>query len=629
MTLICPVIVGRDAELARLDEIVSRLAESDQTGTGLVICREAGIGKSRLVAHLAAQATAAGCTVLQGGATDRGAALAPVQQALLSCPDWQRIPHLTELNGLSALLAHLLPIETTRALEPSPVLLGHAVLRAIAALAGPAVLVIEDLHDADADSVSIAQHLLEQAATVAVSVVVTTRREGPNLPAIEGLRDRVPVMDLERLDKASSRAAAAACLGVTVSEVSERVERLVDTADGLPLLLEDLVAEALAPTATAFADGGTEGGEPSLAVPGRFAALVGRRLAKLDPSARRVVVAAALLGDALVGDVLPTTTGLDPTDVARAVTAAAGAQLLTADGLGFRHALTRSAVFASTPRSELAELARNAISSMPTPPAGLLPTVAELRATAGDPDGAAHTFQEAADNDRAAGARTAAAARLARARNLVQDPGLAADLAVAHVETLVSLGDLDTARSVAGVTGPYVPPSRRADLELALARGAVAVGDTGLSARHLAAATTLLVKDDPRWARAWVVEALVTLAAPTTAESWLPSTLHIAVPKRPTAPTILSLPARPGSWSVGVHGCAISPRPQMRSTVPWSWPTATASPTNGSRRCTSWARSRCSGTSPPSGSSLPAMRHNAPERSSRKRPWTSTCRPRT
>ncbi len=79
----CPVVVGRDEELAALAEIFSRTAGGG--GACVVVTGEAGVGKTRLVTAAVTWARAQGQVVLAGRSTptDRVSPLRPLGEALL------------------------------------------------------------------------------------------------------------------------------------------------------------------------------------------------------------------------------------------------------------------------------------------------------------------------------------------------------------------------------------------------------------------------------------------------------------------------------------------------------------------------------------------------------------------
>jgi len=81
--LLCPVLIGRDAESGRLRSALG----AAQSGLGgmVFLTGEAGIGKSRLASELAADARACGMAVLAGRAVPASASIPyrPLTEALL------------------------------------------------------------------------------------------------------------------------------------------------------------------------------------------------------------------------------------------------------------------------------------------------------------------------------------------------------------------------------------------------------------------------------------------------------------------------------------------------------------------------------------------------------------------
>lgn len=68
---LCPVLVGRENELDRLEERLDRATEG--LGGTVVVGGEAGIGKSRLLLELARRADDAGFACLRGACSEGGA----------------------------------------------------------------------------------------------------------------------------------------------------------------------------------------------------------------------------------------------------------------------------------------------------------------------------------------------------------------------------------------------------------------------------------------------------------------------------------------------------------------------------------------------------------------------------
>ena len=122
----------------------------------------------------------------------------------------------------------------------------------------------------------------------------------------------------------------AACTGPG-SPGQDMVETVVRAAEGLPLLVEDLLAT------------GDLG-----ALPPRFADTVRARLTRLRAPERLVIQAAALLGRRFDWRLLTLAAGVPEDVAAAALHRAAASQLVVSegDGFAFRHALTREVVLA-------------------------------------------------------------------------------------------------------------------------------------------------------------------------------------------------------------------------------------------------------------------------------------------
>ena len=224
-------------------------------------------------------------------------------------------------------------------------------------------------------------------------------------------------------------------------------------------------------------------------MPASFAASLRTRLQALDPDARQVLAAAAVLGRRFDWDLLPGVAAVDGATVVGSLRRAVDAQLVTVDGqrFRFRHALTREAVLAELLPPERAELSGRALVAVqrahPGLPGPWCELAAELAEGAGDRDSAAALTTESARRALARGALASAELTAERARSLAP-PGSAA--AAEAEEVLV------TVLAHAGKPGPAralghellhrldelgAPPARRVELLLVLVRAALAAGD--------------------------------------------------------------------------------------------------------------------------------------------------------
>src|SRR5437868_1548972 len=139
LPIVCPIVIGRTAELTALHLLLER-AKSGK-GQVVLLSGEAGIGKSRLVAEAKNYATAQGFLPLQGQCfpTDRSCPYAPLLDLLrshlaTSSPEEVATDMGSLASALSPLLPDLLPLPSD--LRPLPPLAPeHEKRRLFAALA--------------------------------------------------------------------------------------------------------------------------------------------------------------------------------------------------------------------------------------------------------------------------------------------------------------------------------------------------------------------------------------------------------------------------------------------------------------------------------------------------------------
>src|SRR4051812_2498868 len=280
-----PELVGRRAELATALLLLDTAARGD--GRALLVTGEAGIGKSRLVAEVCARAPGAAMAVLTGRAMPAGGAYRPLTEALLRPLRTRPVLDSARLRPFRAALGRLVPVPDAEPAAPEPaldrtVVLGEGVLALLSELGGErgCVLVLEDLHWADPDTVDLVRYLAGAVAGSPVLLVLTARDDSGPSAAARLTAPRLTVLPLSRLDPAEVGALAAACRGGAPLPEPE-LRELVERSDGLPLVVEEL----------AVAGSGA-------AVPGTLAGLVAARMAAL-PGERRAgrVAAAGVVGD--------------------------------------------------------------------------------------------------------------------------------------------------------------------------------------------------------------------------------------------------------------------------------------------------------------------------------------------
>jgi hypothetical protein len=138
------------------------------------------------------------------------------------------------------------------------VVLGEAVVRLLRVVAGQdgCLLVLEDLHWADPESLEIFEYLADNIATEPVLCVGTFRtgEAGGALARARQLSARraATIVDVDRLTDTEVVEMAAACLGEPV--LSEQVRDVLrSAADGVPFFVEELLADAAAAVGSTLA----------------------------------------------------------------------------------------------------------------------------------------------------------------------------------------------------------------------------------------------------------------------------------------------------------------------------------------------------------------------------------------
>jgi DNA-binding CsgD family transcriptional regulator len=345
-TGLSPVMVGRAAELARLRELAATVADP----AVVLVTGEAGIGKTRLIAELVATLDPA--VPVLAGQGSQGAPGRPFQLLLEAVEPtvepWDAVP--AALADREAPLRLLLgPVAPTLARYDEREYGQEELLRAAVALVrelaggGPAVLVFEDLHWADAQSAALFGRLAV-APDLPLLLVGSFRPEGvtrrhPTVELIAELeRQRsVATIALERLDRAGVAELLAA---VYRRPLPFRVaEALHQRTGGNPFFLEELVV-----TVDALAEPARLAVAP---LPWNLTEAVLRRLGDLTPEQRRVVDAAAILGRRVSFDLLATVTGSGEDELIGILRHLVAENLVVEeepDVFAFRHALTREAI---------------------------------------------------------------------------------------------------------------------------------------------------------------------------------------------------------------------------------------------------------------------------------------------
>ena len=418
--MLCRSLVGREGELSRLRAAWS--SARDGTGSCVIVRGVAGVGKSRLVRELEVWARADGATVLRGrasAATD--SPLRPVREALLGVARRGFRPNGAALDPFVPALGRLVPDwATVDAVELSPVVVGEGVLRVLHALVAtdaPSVLILDDLHWADADTAAVVEYLADHVASEPILLIATVREGEVGAGAdacARMLAARVAEqVSLRPLDASDTDEMIRACLGAK-SESAEFVASVARRSEGVPFLIEELLA--------------SEG----QVVPDSVRSSVSRRVESLPERGARLLRAAALLGRSFDWEIAARATSIDLADAPELLRLAVRAQVLEVDGASFRfrHDLSRDAVLADVVPGERAALARAALTALRATRPNLggddAEQAARLAVEAGEPAAAADLLTDAARRALRDGSLASAEALANRAK------AVAADAATAH-----------------------------------------------------------------------------------------------------------------------------------------------------------------------------------------------------
>jgi DNA-binding NarL/FixJ family response regulator len=352
-------LVGRAAELSTLDRA---LAELDRgRSAALLLVGEPGIGKTRVLGELAARADARGLLVLFGSASE-------LERDL---PFWVFVDALDEyveglephcLGSLDDDVRHELALvfpSLSRFAAAGGVALQHERYRSHRAVrellerltdAKPLVLMLDDLHWADAASVELLGALLRRppAAPVLMALAVRPRQAPERLSAATERAHRQGMLARVELG-ALTRAEARELVGEAVDGAAAAA--LYDESGGNPFYLEQLarslgrIADARAAVPARLLS--------DLEVPPAVAAALAEELALLSDGARLVLEGAAVAGDPFEPELAAAAAATSEASALEALDELLGVDLVRETDVPrrfrFRHPIVRRAVYESTP----------------------------------------------------------------------------------------------------------------------------------------------------------------------------------------------------------------------------------------------------------------------------------------
>jgi DNA-binding SARP family transcriptional activator len=349
------IFVGRERELAQLVAAADELPRG--RGSLFLLRGEPGIGKTWLAEEAAARAAERGALVLSGRCWESGGA--PAYWPWVQC--LRKLVQETDPEALAAQLgvgavdvARIIPelrelvpsLPQPPAIDPEGARFrlfdAVATLLRNAARTRPIVLLLDDLHAADAPSLLLLRFVTDALDDAQLLMIATRRDSDPTasenfaetiaeLARSESFHD-VPLAGLEREEVARQMEAAGAPIAS-----KELVAAIHDRTDGHPFFVAELV-RLLA------SDGRLD------ALPHGVQAVVARRLGLLSEDCRRVLAVASVVGREFASDVLARVDDAEPETImgllgealeARALTSSPGAP----GQFRFAHALVREVLY--------------------------------------------------------------------------------------------------------------------------------------------------------------------------------------------------------------------------------------------------------------------------------------------
>jgi class 3 adenylate cyclase len=356
--------VGRTEERRILRERFDAAAAG--AGGLVLIAGEPGIGKTRLTTELCRDvAVDPGAVVLIGGCHDGDVgAYAPFVEAIT---DWLRATPLAEVTrvlgteasvlGRVAPAVHRVLTDVSELADLGPdeaeARLNDAIGQVLTRLAEthPAVLLLDDLHWADAGSIALLRLVARKATGIRLLVIGTYR--DTDLDRRHPLAEALPLL---RREVEPTRLALGGLPTESVHELLERLAdhevpmafatMLADQTDGNPFFLREMLIHLTEVGALRFEDGvWTASADIANAIPEGVREVVGRRLSQLSDPTQKLLEIGAHFEVSFPLDVAAEVAKIDEDEALDAIDEALQAQIVLAtevfDRYAFSHALFR------------------------------------------------------------------------------------------------------------------------------------------------------------------------------------------------------------------------------------------------------------------------------------------------
>jgi DNA-binding winged helix-turn-helix (wHTH) protein len=337
--------VGRERVLQSLLESLGEA--SNGHGRACLLLGEPGIGKTRAVEQLEREVRGSPFNVVWGYCREAGD----------TPPLWPWLRLYREVTGNDWNDAVAGATEEPVSADP---LVRHRIFETItraltqASEQRPLLLVLEDLHRADAASIELLSHLLDEIARTRILIVATARwsrgappRPETHLPRVLGHRNSERLL-LQRLQPED----VSKYVSVLVGDADGSLSRAIfEKSEGNPFFMVELARSLKS---------GDVRGAAALNVPATALELLRQRVQVLDPDARAVLEAAAVIGRSFELPLLATILESDPSELMPAIDRAIAEEIVIAapesmTAFAFGHELQRTVLYdALAPRDQRA-----------------------------------------------------------------------------------------------------------------------------------------------------------------------------------------------------------------------------------------------------------------------------------
>jgi class 3 adenylate cyclase len=365
---VCRILVGREDELSTLEDAL--LAACRGEGSVVVLAGDAGMGKTRLCAELADRAERIGATVLEGSCSEADIALPylPFLEAIgnyLSTGESAKVRqrlgvHVHELSKVFPQLAEATSQAANEAETPDARL---RLFEAILALLGLAaeerglLLIVEDLHWADASTRELLDYITRRLRNRRMLVLATYRRDEmhrkhPLLPTVQGWqRSRLAqLIEVEPLAPEGVAKMVSSIFDNTAVGAEFR-DFMHARSEGNPFVLEEMLKAAI-DRGDIYREEADWQRKPisELRIPETVRDSILLRVERLDATQAEILRCAAILGRSFDYQTLIRLSEQDRMAVETALQTAVQQQLLEEESgsrgrYRFRHALTQEAIY--------------------------------------------------------------------------------------------------------------------------------------------------------------------------------------------------------------------------------------------------------------------------------------------